>query len=374
MGNKILLRADCHIYPHGSSRDRAIECLNAFEWTYKVAVENDIKVVVDLGDVFHERAHVDSYTHSAAYKIAKKYKDEFGIRTIFILGNHDMYFRHTGEYSSIHSFESLGKVIDKPSKLSIYGKSFDILPYVEKRDGYDGVSGTLVKNFPIGERSDVLLFHCSIENAIVSKKSGMRRSGGTVLSSDVFEEEIDDMVPQELLTTWKYAIGGHYHCPQQLGNIYYVGSPIQHSFGEMEEEKRVMILDVDTMELTSVYNTFSPVFLDFFEGDSVEKYDDNMLKSAKIRFFCDSISNSQVLEAKKSLYAKGVQSVKMCVRNKKIESKESKNQIKMSVSSNISNMRPIIVRYAKLSNELNKKELMDIGLSIVDEQEKRNEK
>ena len=71
LGNKILLRADCHIYPHGSSRDRAIECLNAFEWTYKVAVENDIKVVVDLGDVFHERAHVDSYTHSAAYKIAK---------------------------------------------------------------------------------------------------------------------------------------------------------------------------------------------------------------------------------------------------------------------------------------------------------------
>jgi hypothetical protein len=170
MSNEILLRGDCHIFPHAASMDRAKDCLEAYEWTYKEAVKNNIKHVVDLGDVFHERSHVDSYTHSSVYEISKKYWNDFGIKTIFILGNHDMYFREGGQYSSIVSFESLGEVVSEPKTIDILGRKIDCLPYVE-----NAVGRTLVDNFPLGQRSDILLFHCSIENALCYTKLAIQK-------------------------------------------------------------------------------------------------------------------------------------------------------------------------------------------------------
>ena len=46
------------------------------------------------------------------------------------------------------------------------------------------------------------------------------------------------------------ALLGHVHKPQVLGrSTYYVGSPFQQNFGEKNEQKRVGVLDLDTLEL-----------------------------------------------------------------------------------------------------------------------------
>src|SRR5690348_14914032 len=98
----VIVRADSHAYPHASSAQRAAECLEAFEWTYKMAAEHGAKWVFDAGDVFHERAYIDTYMHAEIYRIAKKWHRQ-GIQTLWDLGNHDMYFKNSRDHSSIAS-------------------------------------------------------------------------------------------------------------------------------------------------------------------------------------------------------------------------------------------------------------------------------
>ena len=58
-------------------------------------------------------------------------------------------------------------------------------------------------------------------------------------------------IPKEVLTRANLALLGHVHKPQSLApNVHYVGSPFQQNFGEAGEEKRVGLLDLDTLNLT----------------------------------------------------------------------------------------------------------------------------
>lgn len=355
MSNEILLRGDCHIYPHASNMERAKDCLEAYEWTYQEALKNNIKVVIDLGDVFHERSHVDSFTHSSVYEISKKYHSEHGIKTIFILGNHDMYFREGGRYSSIVSFESLGEVVASPKTIEIYGKKIDCLPYVE-----NSVGKTLLESFPLGNRHDILLFHCSIENALLSKNTGMRRTGGSLLSnSSMQEEEIDETIAPEMLASWKIAIGGHYHCPQKIENIHYVGSPIQHTFGEVGEDKRVMILDLDTLQYRSIYNDFSPKFLDINEETDLSQIPEDISRSS-VRITCKNPMDKDILQLKKKLGDRGVKNIKVNVDTKAL-SDTKRDKIVSNFGINIgTNLETTCHIFIKMSGHDNQEELMEV--------------
>ena len=63
-------------------------------------------------------------------------------------------------------------------------------------------------------------------------------SGGQL--SDVIVEHDGEMitVSKDLISSYKYAFFGHYHKAQVLSdNAEYIGSPLELSFGEAEEEK-----------------------------------------------------------------------------------------------------------------------------------------
>jgi len=68
-------------------------------------------------------------------------------------------------------------------------------------------------------------------------------------------------IPTEVIDKYSLALLGHVHKPQQVGRHgFYVGSPFQQNFGEKGEDKRVAIVDLNTLALEWVPLTGFPEY------------------------------------------------------------------------------------------------------------------
>lgn len=311
-GGRWVVTADSHNALHGGLALRLEETLEAFEWPYKLAVEHGSKRVVHLGDVFHDRSTIYVPVFDRTYSIAKRYFQEHGVRTLWVLGNHDMYYRHRSDITSIRALAQFGELIDEPRTLEVDGHLVDILPYSEHP-----VDAMRVAFGPDHRRAPLLLFHAAVDGALVNSRLGLRRSANshqpapdaqpaqaaaeqTAVLGEQLEEELGDGLEQKAFEGWRLALGGHYHCPQEVvGRLHYVGSTMQHTFGEAGDRKRCMLLDPETLEWTDMINDFSPRFevIDLRrltdEGGEMPKAED--FKGCRVRIDMDEAHHHQHL-------------------------------------------------------------------------------
>lgn len=86
-------------------------------------------------------------------------------------------------------------------------------------------------------------------------------------------------IPTAAIEKYTLSLLGHVHRPQQVGrNGFYVGSPFQQNFGEKNEEKRVAIVDTDTLDVVWIpmedYPRYRVVsFRDWFEMAQADSED-----------------------------------------------------------------------------------------------------
>jgi DNA repair exonuclease SbcCD nuclease subunit len=84
----------------------------------------------------------------------------------------------------------------------------------------------------LSDRKTLLLGHFQV--------AGSRLSNGQLAAG----------VSPEVVSEFTLALLGHVHKPQQVRQgCFYVGSPFQQNFGEAGEEKRVALLDLETLQL-----------------------------------------------------------------------------------------------------------------------------
>jgi DNA repair exonuclease SbcCD nuclease subunit len=342
------------------------ECLAAYEWSYDVARERDIKVVLDLGDVFHDRTHVDAYTHSRVYQSSRKARKD-GVKTHFLLGNHDMYFRFDRKASSILAFEALGSVVNEPCTMEVLGFPCDFFPYVEDAPGPE-----LAEAFPRGKRSRILFFHAAIEGAVMNSASGKVREIEGAGCEDLHEDEIKECISPKFLDGWELALGGHYHMSQVVCEdpckVMYAGSPIQHSYGEAGEEKGLWTLDLETLEMERIPNTFSPRFLaiDLGREDSLGDID---VENCRVRARMEEPSAKLINKIRKQALNVGALSFRhQVIRSQRVDRKLHGEHI-TSAAASVQDGRAMIRRWVKLHHQadLVKDNLVEVGYGIVAE-------
>lgn len=230
---KALLVADLHAHNHEAfatttdegrnSRFQAIlDALNHIRHlVYKHA-----DVVFFLGDMFHSRTKVDVDVFSATWKAWKAITDEVE-HAYFLVGNHDQYNK-VGSIHSLEAFRELGTVIDQPLIERVGDLSFAAHPFTTNMSQWHG----FVKMIP---PVDLFLFHQGLCEAAT----------GAFNISIKAEVGYTDMPLDRARFCW----GGHYHKPQEIGEerrVGYVGSPLQHGFGERTEDKSVVLYDSET--------------------------------------------------------------------------------------------------------------------------------
>lgn len=255
MPNNVLIFSDPHIHTHKKSSNRLQDCIEVLEWVFDTAIEREVKTVIGLGDLFHDRTKIEVLTLFRVFEVFDKYfskKSPFEL--YLLLGNHDMWHRDRWDVHSpafLRAFDAVN-VIDHPCSLDIQGELIDFLPFTE--DPLDDLARLRTMN-PRTNRG-LLCSHLAVDGAKLN----------AFTEADVVVEHDGEMVKVDhhALSGWRHVLLGHYHGEQVLGDngeVEYVGSPQELTRSEAFQQKHIILHDLDTFQREYIVNDFSPKHL-----------------------------------------------------------------------------------------------------------------
>ena len=130
--NKTIAFTDHHWGARSNEEQHNQDCMDYIDWLCEVVkADSTIDNIVFMGDWFENRSALNVMTMNYSYRGAKKLND-LGLPVYFIIGNHDLYHRHTRElYSSInfHEFSNF-TIINEPTVVNEIADGVLLCPYL----------------------------------------------------------------------------------------------------------------------------------------------------------------------------------------------------------------------------------------------------
>lgn len=222
----------------------------------------DCDGLIDLGDTTDDRQAIPIPTiHSVLTPLST-----FALKlNIKLMGNHEQWLRSTEVHPGV-MYDSIFKVIKSHGVVNFGSEAvFACVSYI---DNEDELKKTLVETIKRAKdvagkhRKVILLGHFSIQGAMAH---GMALKDGLA---------VDDIPEVDA------AFLGHIHKFQQFKpNHFYVGSPFQQDFGELNETKYVMVLDTETGKAEAI-DTKMPQY----HRQSLEQFEATVRQELEDRF------------------------------------------------------------------------------------------
>jgi DNA repair exonuclease SbcCD nuclease subunit/predicted ATPase len=270
------------------------KCWMAVDDLIRYAHEHKVSTIVHCGDVKNALNPVDQRVTNFMVDVTKRFQEE-ELGFIVLMGNHDRIGMSFETGSCAPVLASAGAhVVTTPTELHLLGSPyrFFMLPY---QDSLQAAREQL-KDWAqrSAERKDsVLFFHQELSTAKMSRH---------MISRDTSALKVDELFPDK----YRFCIGGHLHFPQKLEeNVYYVGSPFCTDFGEANQRKRYLLVDLDDQlagckikslpsSVPGLYDETYPAFDQFGPDD---------FKGATIRVHVPYESSSHLLSVKEKARA-----------------------------------------------------------------------
>ncbi|MBT5356132.1 MAG: recombinase [Candidatus Marinimicrobia bacterium] len=222
---KIALITDTHYGARGDSALFADHMEKFYsDIFFPYLVENNIKEIIHLGDVFDRRKYVNFYTLKRAEEMFFKRLEEFDIKANINVGNHDSYFKTTIEVNSPDRL--LGNrfnIINEPTTIH---DSIDIIPWICD-DNEDEIL-----DFIKGSNSKYCFGHFDLAGFFMH--SGIKSQYSSRSS--------------HFLNRYEKAFSGHFHTRSNDGHIHYIGSPYETTWADFNDPKGFAIFDTETGE------------------------------------------------------------------------------------------------------------------------------
>lgn len=356
---KALLFADLHLHAHKDRVDRLQNCLEVLDWVFQVANKRSVEYIFFLGDLFHERAKIDVLNYLKTFEIFMKHmiEDSQDRDAYLLVGNHDMYHRERWNVNSVKPLSAIPRchIVDRPTVMQIGNTRIDWMPHTDN----PVVDLEKLKREHNGA-GDVLLGHMAVHGAALNTYYGTK--------ADVIVEYDNDMVPVDasVFSDWRKVFLGHYHGSQILGNVEYVGSPLELTFGEAFQQKHLIILDLDTLEQEYVVNDFSPKHLIVTQQDiQNECYD---LSGNFIRVAVDNMSNRELLDLKRTItHQYKVLSLDAKHKERKTEEDQTVIENARAILLNIEQMLDTYMEERGIPDGMDKAKLAKIGRRCLEE-------
>lgn len=273
--------------------------------------------LVVAGDFLHQAKSIDDMTaHIVAYMLQDIAQHFASIH--IIAGNHD--YAHEN-YSLLSLFEMIDNIkVVKANSIRyaiIDGLKIALMGWCKDPKYMKYMMGML-------DKVDVLIGHAEIQGALNNDNQPNPHG----LDAGLFKA-----IPLTLL--------GHWHKRQQIGNgnIFYIGSPLQHNFGECTNPTGYCLLD-QSGDIQFVDIGVAPKFMDLYEGSL---QDDNLLKNRLLQSYCrievkDETARQGLLEHIRSLDIQPLgyrivtaQAAQRLARVEKVGGKEAPLKTKMKV-------------------------------------------
>ena len=232
----IALVSDIHLGLNNSSELFHTESINFFSRLKKDLIQKNIKDIIFLGDVFHDRSEISLFTLQTCTQILNSLK-EFNI--IVILGNHDVPLKYShNQVSSV-------------SILSGYPNVYVVtdVEYIIHKNKKLGFLSWFTDHSKRIEPVDILFAHLELSNFKFNNYSVCEHG----MNASSF-----------LNSSYTSVYTGHFHKHQvhkyTNGKITYVGSPFQHNYGDVGNENGYYLLNIETGEDEFCIDSNSPKF------------------------------------------------------------------------------------------------------------------
>jgi len=290
---KILCFADLHAHNYtqyatrlsNGLNSRLVDCLNVVEQIRNVCMEQDVKHVVFAGDMFKSRTKidVDSFVETwTQFFLLSQVLEEL----VLLCGNHDQFTR-AGDIHCLEPFQSFSTVVSHHVPLRLSGVDTYFIPHIAD---YDTLRDALA-SIPYGTR--LAFMHQPVAEAIPGPTDNPGKP----------KFKLDDVPWQRV----DLVVSGDIHKRQLLraGKWHYIGSPLQLTFGDRDQEKCASIIDTDTLEITDVPLS-APKFVQLESPENAEmRYEEFDLQGAdpdkdfiRLRYFSDWEKQAELLKEK----------------------------------------------------------------------------
>ena len=218
---------------------------------------NDIKTVLQLGDLFDVRKHINTWSLNFFREVFLKPCIERGLRVIVLLGNHDIFYRESLQISSVEEvltpYSEWFDIIREPTDIIIGDHSFLVVPWV-CRENSDQVAKAIEKS-----KSKFCAGHFEF-NGFELFRGQLAKTHYTHDGYKKFDK----------------VFSGHYHHMSSKDNVLYTGTPYELTWQDCNTTKGFFVLDSDgNIELVenphSLYASFQLSKVDLFTEDMVRE-------------------------------------------------------------------------------------------------------
>lgn len=211
---------DIHFGCKNNSDQHNQDCLNFVKWfCEQVKSDPTIDNIAFLGDWYENRTAVNVSTLTYSYKAAKML-NELGLPVYFIVGNHDLYRRHTreiystiefNEFSNFHIINNLTVVPEMGEGGALFSPYLfhDEYPQLQQYINYKTWWG-----------------HFEFKGFVVT---------GHTMTMPRGPDPNDYIGPVRIFS-------GHFHKRQTQGHVTYIGNVFPTNFGDAEDSKRGMMI------------------------------------------------------------------------------------------------------------------------------------
>lgn len=195
---------------------RTLTVLNFLDYIIDYCKRNNIKNVVNLGDLF-DRPETKS---TAFVPVFRKLLELSKVANIYsIIGNHELKDKE-GTDTLVETFSSFGTFIQKSQTINIDGTDYDFLSYTD-----------LPQDIP--NKGRVLFGHLEVEGFLYNPNRKIEES--------YFKPEMFDQ--------YDLVVSGHLHHEQHRGIFEFVGSPFPTNRGEGGKTNYFAIINGNSCEL-----------------------------------------------------------------------------------------------------------------------------
>lgn len=279
---KLLLYGDIHaanLYSFNVKRpkhyfseySRIDELYSTLAWIAKITRECGVMMTINMGDTFHQalRFYVERY-NTVVKAVNSINQNSLSKSGIILEGNHD----RSDDVSAVDTFENVqGTVLVKSSikvkYISEINSHLIFVPYIRDPVKTKEAFVSLYEKYK-NSRTNVYVFcHLDIKEAYQGLISSTYQLGQFNTYNDL------------KLDIYKGVFSGHIHFKRDINeNFHYIGSALNHNFGDTLSRKGVTIVDVtsDGYNVTYKENPHCPFFVKF----NLEKMDSSIAKIKKI--------------------------------------------------------------------------------------------
>ena len=196
--------------------------------------KHKITTVLDLGDTFDNRKGCDLFSLDWAKRNYFDPLQQQGINLVSIIGNHTAYYKNTNDINTndllLREYDNI-TIFSECTELEVGGLPILFIPWINQENSERTYK--MIKE----SKAKVAMGHLEL-NGFIATHGHVMDVGADFECYDKFT----------------HVFSGHYHTRSSNGKIYYLGSPYEMFWNDVNDKRGFHIYDTETLKLKTINN------------------------------------------------------------------------------------------------------------------------